>query len=328
MIQAVEEDMRLISNISPHVVVGDGRLSLTVSAPLAKVPHVGICGAHWSPHWRHPLPLVDPFQLGGILLKLGKRLRRRAAGRLVLPGRCQMVNGLREALGLPSLDWDARRLETHADLTLFADVPELVRDDPLEPHQRFLGPVLWERTTSQPWQAPGPEGRPLVYVCLGSSGTPRLLRCVLRALAELDVTVVVATEGRFKLGWRPENTWAAPLLPERQVAAQASLVVTHGESASSYQALAAEAPVLCLPRSLDQSLSALGFEGWGAARTLPAEQATPARVRSLAEHLLHDPDASLAACQMARVIARYDAPRSFAAELDELLDVRPLRRAG
>ena len=54
----VREDLEVIRDTAPDVVVGDFRLSLSVSARVAKVPYLAIVNAYWSPyaHRRFPMP--------------------------------------------------------------------------------------------------------------------------------------------------------------------------------------------------------------------------------------------------------------------------------
>ena len=49
------DDLELIRRIEPDVVVGDFRLSLAVSAPMAGVPYIALANAYWS-----PFAVLDP----------------------------------------------------------------------------------------------------------------------------------------------------------------------------------------------------------------------------------------------------------------------------
>src|SRR5207244_2060828 len=46
----VQDDLALLEKVRPDLVVGDFRLSLAVSAPVAKVPYAALVNAHWSPY--------------------------------------------------------------------------------------------------------------------------------------------------------------------------------------------------------------------------------------------------------------------------------------
>ena len=49
----------MIREVEPDVVVGDFRLSLSVSARVAGVPYLAITNAYWSPYARQRFPLPE-----------------------------------------------------------------------------------------------------------------------------------------------------------------------------------------------------------------------------------------------------------------------------
>ena len=56
----VDEERTLLRALGPRLVVGDLRLSLSVSAALERVPYVSLINAYWSPHVvREDFPLPD-----------------------------------------------------------------------------------------------------------------------------------------------------------------------------------------------------------------------------------------------------------------------------
>ena len=166
----VRQDRALLADVRPDVVVGDFRLSLSVSARLAGVPYATVTNVYWSTAARQRFPLPE--------LPLTRTLGVRAAG-LVFPLarpvafalHTRPLNRVRREHGLPSLGPDLRRTYTDADRVLFADAPELSPPHTSAPGQEFLGPVLWEPAGTPP---PLPDD-PLVYVTLGSSGRGRSL---------------------------------------------------------------------------------------------------------------------------------------------------------
>ena len=48
----VKQDLRLLADLNPDAVIGDFRLSLSVSARVAAVPYLTVTNAHWSPYAR------------------------------------------------------------------------------------------------------------------------------------------------------------------------------------------------------------------------------------------------------------------------------------
>lgn len=55
----IAADRKILNEIAPDVVVGDNRLSLSVSARLAGIPYIAIANAYWSPQARRRFPLPD-----------------------------------------------------------------------------------------------------------------------------------------------------------------------------------------------------------------------------------------------------------------------------
>lgn len=319
----VEEDMRLLRTLQPDLVVGDFRLSLSVSARLAGVPYVALNNAYWSPYVRQhytvpSLPLTRHLPIT-VANALFKAVRPLAFASHTIP-----LNKVRRQYGLPSLGWDLNQVYTDADYTLYADVPQLFEAHGMPASHAFIGPVLWSPPLPLPawWDALPPE-LPIVYVTLGSSGQAALLPAVLQALASLPVTVLAATAGKVALPALPANVHAADFLPGEQASARAALVVCNGGSPTSHQALVAGVPVLGLCGNLDQFLNMAGIVAAGAGARLRADRFDPAALQQAVQDLLGTPAATAAARQVAGHFARHDAFHSFSKLLSEILTKAP-----
>lgn len=314
--RAVADDLAHIDAFAPHAVVGDFRLSLGVSARLARVPYLAIANAYWSPHARprfeipaHPLSrLLGP----GAASRLFRAVRPAVFARHAWP--MQRVRGRH---GLPSLGLDLRRVFTESDLTLYADARELVplAPSPDDARTRFIGALHWSPGAPLPAALLAADARPLAYVALGSSGDPAdAIRCVEAALAA-GCRVAVATGGRITAGDLQEGVIAAPFLPGARVVARAVVVACNGGSPACQQALAAGVPVLGLPANLDQLLNMHYVERANAGIAVRPEVATRARLRDAFARLVADPELRRGAAAARDVYARYDA----VAAVDEAL---------
>jgi UDP:flavonoid glycosyltransferase YjiC (YdhE family) len=312
----VQEDLRLVAEVEPDVVVGDFRLSLSASARLAGLPYATITNVYWSSCARQRFPLPE--------LPLTKALGVRAA-RAVFPLARPLafalhtmpLNGVRREHGLPSLGTDLRRTYTDADRVLFADAPELAPPHVLRPGHEFLGPVLWSPAIDEPdWWADLPDDRPLVYVTLGSSGRGRLLDAALRAFADLPVTVIAAGTGLPNP--LPDNAFGADYLPGESAARRAALVVCNGGSPTVQQAMAAGRPVLGLAGNMDQHLSMRSVTTAGVGLLVRSEHATPDAIARAARRLLEEPEFRTRAESMADRFAAHNAPATFARAIEEL----------
>jgi len=317
----VADDLRLLQAVQPDLVIGDFRLSLSVSARLRRIPYIGISNAYWSPHVRQhytvpalPLTRTLPIWLADALFRLVRPF--------AFASHAGPLNRVRRQHGLPSLGSDLRRIYTDADRTLYADVAELFGAPAMPARHGFLGPITWAPPVAMPpwWQqSVMNSSRPVIYVTLGSSGLAQLLARVLRALAPLPVTVVAATAGKVELASVPSNAYVAPFLPGDLAARHASIVICNGGSPTSHQALRAGVPVIGIAGNLDQFLNMHAIVSAGAGVLLRADRLHEGRLRELCTRLLADPYARRAAQHLASIFGQYHPVARLQASMAELL---------
>lgn len=315
----VEEDRALIASVRPDVVVGDFRISLSASARLSRVPYVTITNAYWSPYAEPryivpDLPFVRAFgaRLGQVMFDI---VRPVAFAHHTRP-----LARVRRQHRLPDLGFDLRRTYTDADVTLYADVPELIplKDKPENHH--FIGPIHWQPEVAPPaWWRDLPEDRPLVYVTLGSSGPKRCLPGMLSELGRLPVTVVVATAGPCELPSLPSNVHVADYLPGDDAARRSAVVICNGGSPTSMQALRHGVPVIGVPSNLDQYLNMHYLTAAGVGRIVRAGPSTGAEVATALADMLSDSSWTARARQIADRLAAYDYREIFPRLLDATL---------
>jgi UDP:flavonoid glycosyltransferase YjiC (YdhE family) len=318
----VERDLELLHRLRPDVVIGDFRLSLSVSARLARIPYLTIASPYWSPYARVRYPAPD--------LPVTRLLGRRLGGALFALARpiafalhTRPLNRVRRGYGLASLGLDLRRVYTDADGVLYADIPELHPTEGAPPTHHYLGALLWSPAVPLPsWWGYLPADRPRIYVTLGSSGRRDLLPRVLEALADLPVTVLAATAGWDLRGSEPANALLAEYLPGTEAAARARVVVCNGGGPTTQQALVAGVPVLGIPSNLDQHLNMAAVASAGAGLWISAREAKTGRLQALAAALIEDAGYGRAAERTAQAYARYDPAVRFRAVLETLLRPR------
>lgn len=315
----VADDLDLFKRIRPDLVVGDFRLSLSVSARLAQVPYLAISNAYWSPYVRQAYPIPEHPLAQWFGLTVAQFLFG-IARPLVFAHHTRPLNRLRQRHGLPPLGFNLNRVYTDADHVLYADVPEMFTMQGLPDNHHFLGPILWSPPVPKPdWWQRIPLERPILYVTLGSSGQARLLPPMLEALAALPVTVLLARSGQRLPTPLPDNLLVADYLPGMEAAKLAQLVICNGGSPTSHQALAAGVPVLGLPSNLDQFLNMQAVEASGAGWLLRADRADAASIRLAAEHLLTTASYTEAAQRIAQTFDRYPAGPRFRRLVETLL---------
>lgn len=317
----VGEDLDVIRSVAPDAIVGDFRLSLSISARLANVPYMAITNACWSPYANRDIPLGDhpatKFIGAATAQSLFKIVRPLALAYHSMP-----LNRVRQEFGLKPIGYDLRKVFTEADYTLYADVPELSPTSVLPANHHFLGPILWSPEVVPPswWNAVAPED-PVIYVTLGSSGRCELLPTILEALADLPLTLFVATAGRFHPKRVPRNARIAEFLPGVAAAARSRLVICNGGSPTTHQALAAGVPVLGITSNMNQHLNMDSIRRVGAGELLAAGTLDAAAVREAALRMLTEPCYTEAARAVATTFQEYDP----AARLQNLLARIPAR---
>lgn len=251
----IDEDVALLRRLRPDAVIGDFRLSLSVSARLAGIPYFALCNAHWSPwalHGRFPLPDITLTRvLGPKLAEPLFRLGQPIAFRL----HAGPLNALRRKFGLSTFP-DVRYAYTDGDRTLYADTPSLVPVRPDCPsHHRYIGPIVWSPAMALPaWWTALPDG-PLAYVTLGSTGRVDLLPELFRALEDCGVNAMTATAGRSDVASPGPHCFVADYLPGLEAAARADFVICNGGSATVYQTLSQGRPVIGVCSNMDQFLT-------------------------------------------------------------------------
>lgn len=315
----VRDDLELIETVQPAAVVGDHRLSLSISARVAAVPYLGIINAYWSPYAESASPLPElPMNrwLGTALAQVLFNLAWPVASAYhSLP-----LNRVRHDYGLPSLGWDWRRPYTDADRTLYADAKELVPTSGLPATHVYLGPIMWSPPVDLPsWWDNLPADRPLIYATLGSSGNPGLLKVVLEALAGLHVTVVATTAGKAELAPTPANAHLIDYAPGDKLAARADLIICNGGSLTVYQALAAGKPLVGIASHMDQHLSMRYVEQAGVGVLLRSDQLNGMKLRTAVQQMLSDDQMKRRAGDMARSIAAYDPAQRLGTILEEVI---------
>jgi len=168
--------------------------------------------------------------------------------------------------------------------------------------------------------------RPLLYVTFGSvaGGIPgsggmsigaMACRAALAAVADLPVRVLL-TIGRAtevaQLGAMPGNVHVEAWVPQADVLAEASAVVCHGGSGTTFGTLAAGVPLVVLPLFADQPGNARGVADAGAGVVVEPTPGAPAadrigpqhasQLRSAIEKVLDEPSYRTAAARVAEEI--------------------------
>lgn len=306
----VENDLKLLRDLQPDMVIGDLRPSLAVSTEVCKIPYLPLVNAYWSPYKtieEVPIPEI-PFTrfLGSKFTnKIFNQFKTVALGQHAAP-----VNTLRKKYGLRPLG-DLRSVYNYGKAVLYADAPILVPTKSKPAHHHYLGAIFWpadEIELPSWWNDLDPK-KPTIYVTLGSSGDPHVLPTVVKALGKLPVQVMLSTIN-CELKDIPNNFFVASYLPGRKASERADLIICNGGSAG-YQALKAGIPVLGIASNMDQLLSMQGVEKIGAGICVRSGSLTEEIIAQTIRSFLNHPSYGLAAHKVSEGFARYEATNIF-----------------
>lgn len=311
LIQYVEEDRQLLGAIAPDLVVGDLRLSLSISARQMVVPYVSLTNAYWSPYfirWPFPPSQASTSKIFGVSLpsKTLQIVQDRIFGLHMRP-----MNLVRSRYGRPPVN-DIRELYTDGDWVIYADSAMLVPTVGMTSQHAFIGPLVWSPESLLPeWWNSLPTDRPTNYLNLGSTGKISVLPDVLEAIASIDANIMLATAGRFTPSHLPKNVWVADYIPGTLASARADVVICNGGSGSTYQALAHGRPLLGICSNMDQYLTMDCVEAAGAGMHLLSTNATVGATRDALLTLLSIPSYTAAARRFQDELEKLDTTTLF-----------------
>ncbi len=284
----VEADLALIDDVKPDLIIGDFRLSLAVSARLAKIPYATITNAYWSPYApkHYPVPCLPVTQYFGVTL--GSWLFNLVAP-LAFKYHALALHKLRRHFGLPKTALDLRQAYTDADYTLYADIPSLFPLINPPDNHLFIGPILWSPPVTAPeWWQQLPTDRPIIYVSMGSSGSSQALQTVLNALSRAEVTVIVASAGANVSLPPTGNIFLADYLDGTAAAQRADFVICNGGSLACQQAFAQGKAVIGIATNMDQFLNMAGVSRAKAGLVLRSDNLTETNLLNTYRRVLHN----------------------------------------
>jgi len=299
--EAARALLPLLEDFKPHVVVSD----ILTLAPTLAAERAGIPLATLIPHI---YPVVEPgFPFFAIGLRpprtgLGRRVWRYGHDRALRVGLEQGrrdLNIQRERLDLPPIDRFHGGISP--DLALVATYPQLEYPREWPPGVEITGPMTFEVPHPAIELPPGDDPLVLVAPSTAHDSENHLVRTALAALAEEPVRVVattnrVAPQRPIKV---PANAVLVEWLSYSQLMPAASLVISHGGHGTVARALGAGTPVLICPIIGDMSETAMRIDWAGAGLSLPWRLCRPAPLRWTARRLLHEPQFTAKAQEIA-----------------------------
>lgn len=319
--QVVNEEVALIREIQPDLMLTGYRMTFTASARICQTPLVWCMSAVMSQPFITALYQETKRRLSnqsGAVIENGEKEcifeDSFACGRLLGHGKgtIQDWNKLLEEHGRPRFKGD---LMLYAgDLTLMADAPELFPDIRENKAWRFIGPILNYENY------PVPEiktDRKKVLISIGSSCGKSLLVLLLQAaLMASDYEYYVTDVGYLTPEEKqeyPDNFHFYEKISLAGTAKQCDLALIHGGQGTIYNVLKEGCPAAAFPQAFEQRHN---FENL--IRNIPcgemiySKKTTKEMVHQVMVRILKDPSYKEAAEKAAKIIRKYDQKENLA----------------
>lgn len=274
--QYISEDMKIINEINPDLIVGDFRVSLSISAKLSNKTHISLTNAHWSPFANNQFESPETiytkylgYDFANVLFKLIYPIAFKEQAR--------PYNSLANKASINAAK-DIRDMYTRGDIVLYLDPPDLVKMDRLPNNHLYLGPIIWSPKIEAPvWLDQIQKTKNNVYATFGSSGLAKLLPQVCDGILATENKAIIATANRVKVSSNP-NILQADYLPGETILENCNIAICNGGSATVYQALSKGVPVIGIPHNLDQFLTMQAIESKGLGILIRPKQATSQKI--------------------------------------------------
>jgi MGT family glycosyltransferase len=174
------------------------------------------------------------------------------------------------------------------NLTIYPDELDYPRERPLGSGWRNLQTSV--RATDEPWTAPEPDGRALVYLSLGSLGSADvpLMKELVGELGHAPYRFVVSRGPQHAEYELADNMVGAEFLPQTSVLPHVDAVITHGGNNTTTECMWFGKPMLVLPIFWDQHDNAQRVDETGYGLRLPTYDRGVGELTATLARLLSD----------------------------------------
>lgn len=323
----IEADLALIRETQPDLALTDGRFSAPISTQLAGIRHVAVVNAssteyraipyipffEWIPSWligRDPLArrILDLLNIrleiavfnniARVFKEIGKRYR---LNRAVTATNCLTGN----------------------DITLLPDIPEYFPTRNLPSNYYYIGPLTWKSVLRPPsWWPPKKDGKPLIYVTMGTTGVGDFFQKVYELFRNSDITCIITTGAQVKdMSTIDEKVYIEAFIDGDLVMENCNLVVCHGGNGTIYQALQHGKPVIGIPTIPDQKFNMRRVGSLGIGKMLPWKEfaTNPQSLYKLIWRVIEDESLQLNAIKYKNILSTYNAPQIAADVIEKSL---------
>ncbi len=250
----IQDDIRLISDTQPDLIIGDFRVSLSISAKVSQVPYYSLSNAHWSPHASVEMQAPETIYSKIFGLTLNRLLFNKCYP-LFFKAQAMAFNTVAKRYGFMPVQ-NILEMYTTADKTLYLDPTHWLNFNNLPANQEIVGPIIYSPEISKPkwFEKVVKASHNSIYATLGSSGDTSVLPNVCTAIRDSGNMGMIASAGRADVKTQ-EGLYCSDYLPGETMLEHAKICICNGGSATVYQSLSKGVPIIGIPQNLDQFLT-------------------------------------------------------------------------
>jgi UDP:flavonoid glycosyltransferase YjiC (YdhE family) len=311
----IDADTALYNELKPDLVLTDGRFTAPISTHISGLTHIAIVNVSSTEYRALPyIPFFQwmPSQIIGRDTDIWRKLDslNLKIEMTIFDNVMNVFKKLSKRYGLHKTV-TATNCLTGKDATLLADIPEYFPAKKLPPDYHYIGPLTWKSNFPEPpWWPLEKDGKPLIYVTMGSTGVKDFFHLIYDLLKKSDMKAVVTTGGQTQnLPSIPGKLHMEDYINGDLIMEACDLVVCHGGNGTIYQALQYGKPVIGIPTIPDQKFNMRRVEAMGLGRSLSWKQFSkkPASLINLISLVMKDNSFYQNASKMQEIIKHYDS---------------------
>ena len=254
--QCVKAELDAIHRFQPDAIIGDFRLTASISAKLAQIPYISVVNGYMTDYF-DPVDVMIPQATRPLEHKIAsvaaRAIQHKQKRDLAIPFRSvARQHGIRTLQSLYDF--------LTGDLTLIADLPEFCSLENLPKKFRYIGALIWEGLNENiPNDLPDLDPqKSIIYATTGNTGKRRLIELVIAAFRDDPEFEVVITTGAFidpHEFSQANNIHLKSFIPGSAMLRKANVVIHCGGNGTVYQALQQGVPAIVIPFNNDQLIN-------------------------------------------------------------------------
>jgi len=257
--KAFLEQVKVIQQFRPTLVIGDADFTLRMAAAYTGVPHVSLINGYMSAYYAVTKRLPKDHPINRLFFFLPNKLFARISvqtEKVVLRHVHAPFRRIAKKYGIQSKAHLLQELQ--GELTLIVDLPELFPQKSLPSHHKQIGPLFHlSRGEEDHKMRSSDNAKKTIFVSVGSSGDMSKFR-FLEEECYSKYHILIA--GKSDYLWKAAHVQYFEFVHLEQVLASIDLFICHGGNGTIYQALQAGIPVLCAPANFEQEWNLQGLE--------------------------------------------------------------------